>query len=104
MINTSNDAVLFNTTKLIFSISDPSNATASLRNTGYVDNASAINNNTNTGLVNTANATHSFQIMTYGNASDNFQGFYHELVFWASNQSSSRTGIQSNINSFYNIY
>jgi hypothetical protein len=38
------------------------------------------------------------------NATMFFNGIMQELIFYSSNQSSNRTGIETNINSFYNIY
>lgn len=45
------------------------------------------------------NSTADFQIGT-----GNYSGTIQELIFYTSDQSSNRTGIESNINSFYSIY
>ena len=93
-----------NTEKLIYMDTDADNATAANRNVAYVDNNGAIQANTNTAAISTNNATFDFEIMSLGNRVALFQGYYHELVIWDSSQSANRTGIQSNINSFYSIY
>ena len=73
-----------------------------------------VDNNTNTvihvnGVSNTTiNATpnvtnQNIRIIGYSD-SGAMQGDFQECIFYTSNQSSNRTGIESNINSFYNIY
>jgi hypothetical protein len=39
-----------------------------------------------------------------GNSVNYFNGYISELIIYTSDQSTNRTGIESNINSFYNIY
>lgn len=46
----------------------------------------------------------SFFIGTYSGASDTRNGNCQELIVWASDQSSNRTGITNNINGFYSAY
>ena len=57
-----------------------------------------------TGLVTpTANTTGILSLFSIGN-NFSFEGFYSELIFYPSDQSANRAGIESNINSNYNIY
>jgi hypothetical protein len=44
------------------------------------------------------------QIGANGSGQENWLGNIQELIFYTSNQSSNRTGIESNINNFYSIY
>lgn len=44
------------------------------------------------------------QIGANGAGQENWLGNIQELIFYTSNQSSNRTGIESNINNFYSIY
>jgi hypothetical protein len=99
-----NNSIAPNTLKAIYTNNDPGNATAANRHEAYVDNGSNISNNIATGIPSTANSTFDFEIMSVGNRVGLFQGYYNELVIWNTSQSSNRTGIQSNINSFYSIY
>jgi len=57
-------------------------------------------------LVAETNKISSNQIGKYHNQPENFnlQGGLKELIFWDSDQSSNRTGIETNINDFYSIY
>jgi hypothetical protein len=40
----------------------------------------------------------------YQNGGKSFKGKYNELIIWSGDQSSNRSGINSNINSYYSIY
>ena len=62
----------------------------------YVDGNQKINNATST-LV-----THTNVLIS--DDSLEFDGKYHELILWDSDQSSNRTNIETNINTFYDIY
>jgi hypothetical protein len=104
VIVASNNAITPNVLKAIYADNDPGNATRVNRHIAYIDNGSAIATNANTGTPSTANSTFNFEIMSLGNRIALFQGYYNELVIWNTSQSSNRTGIQSNINSFYTIY
>jgi hypothetical protein len=70
----------------------------------YVNNDVVSQNNTSTAAVSTANAAFNFGIMRVDLGPTQFTGFFHELVLWPTSQSSNRTGIQSNVNTFYSIY
>jgi hypothetical protein len=58
--------------------------------------------------VNTTGTTDNTSNILYLGASDtntqNYNGRTQELIFYTSNQNSNRTGIETNINSFYTIY
>lgn len=99
-----NNAMLPNKTTMSFVNVDLNNATLANRIMGYIDNGAVIATNTQNAIAQTGDATFDLQIGTLGNNVAPFHGFYYELVLWDSSQSANRTGIQSNINSFYNIY
>jgi hypothetical protein len=99
------DAITPNTLNLITQINDPSNATAASRNIGYVNNGSAIQANTSTNLANTGDALTNMRLGRLSNATTlPLLGNVSEIIIWNSNQSSNRTAIQNNINSYYGIY
>jgi hypothetical protein len=103
--NVSADAITPNTLNLITQINNPSNSTAANRNIGYVNNGTAIQNNASSLNVSTLNA---FTNMRLGRTSNStalpLLGNVSEVIIWNSNQSSNRTGIETNINSYYGIY
>lgn len=90
---------------LITNHNDPANSTASLRSSIYFNNNSAISNNTNTYTPNTTDAS----LLHLGSNSqapfeNYFDGAMSEIIIYNSNQSANRTGISTNINSYYSIY
>lgn len=93
-----------NTQNLILVEADVTNSTLNNRLNIYINNSSINQGNTSNGSVSTNNATQNLQLGAYGNNVWNMDGYYQELIFWASDQSSNRIGIQSNINSYYGIY
>lgn len=91
----SNNAVFDNTMKLINVTSDGSgntnqyvNSTAEGSLTGQT--WSPLNTNLNLGAL--------------GNSFSYFTGYTSELICYTTNQSANRTGIESNINTYYNVY
>jgi hypothetical protein len=106
--NTSNTAPLTaNNLFLINNELDNANATASLRSKMFVNNGSAISLNTLTNTPSTSDATYTFflGVAAGGGARYGFlDGGISEVLLFNSNQASNRTGISSNINSFYSIY
>ena len=67
----------------------------------YIDSSTQIVNNQNLGT----NAFNGLRIgAVRGSASLFFNGFIPEFIMWGSEQSSNRAGIESNINSYYNMY
>jgi hypothetical protein len=104
--NLSNDNA-FNAGSLnIFScIIDNGNSTVGIRSSIYVNNGAAINNNVFSNTPSTINATSNLRIgRQVSTTSLTMLGYISEIVLYNSNQSSNRTGIQSNINTFYVIY
>jgi hypothetical protein len=103
--NIASDVITPNTLNLITQINDPSNATAANRNIGYVNNASAIQSNISTTAPNTGDALTNMRLGRISNATTfPLLGNVSEIIIWNSNQSSNRTAIQDNINSYYGIY
>jgi hypothetical protein len=104
--NSSNDNFYFpNTLNLLSVLNDNGNATASLRSLLYANGANIqqINPLTNTPL--TTNASFNFTIGKRASNNDFYLlGYFSELIIYPSNQSSNRTGIETNINSYYGIY
>jgi hypothetical protein len=49
-------------------------------------------------------STQIFKIGQYGNISQYHNGELQEIVFFNNNQESNRTGIETNMNTFYNVY
>jgi len=84
---------------------DADNATAANRSELYTNGGTAVKNNTRTSSVSTSNSTAN---LTFGgianNAAYNLNGGFQEIIIYGSNQSSNRTGIENNINSYYSIY
>jgi hypothetical protein len=103
--NIASDVITPNTLNLITQINDPSNATAASRNIGYVNNGSAIQTNTSTNAASTGDALTNMRLGRLSNATTSpLLGNVSEIIIWNSNQSSNRTAIQDNINSYYGIY
>jgi len=65
-----------------------------------IDNNSLVTGNLGTGIANGVN----IGISGNDNSSAAFDGTMQELVFYNSDQSSNRSGIETNINDFYSIY
>lgn len=104
VINSTTTTISANSQYLNFIIGDPTNSTLNQRSLIYINNSGVNQNNSNSGTASTLDSTFNLQFGTYGNNSGNMNGHFQEVVFWNSNQSSNRTGIQSNINTYYGIY
>ena len=104
--NVSNDdACLPNVLGLFAFLYDNNNATAANRSFIHYNAGAAINNNTFTNPPNSGNSTYNLRMGRRANATDfNLIGYISEIVIYPTNQSSNRTAIQSNINTFYAIY
>jgi len=91
------------TLSLIF---DAGNATAADRLIARINGGLDLANNTRTFAPSTANSTNDFNLFNYFVPSSNFgfTGKYQELIFWDSDQSSNREGIETNQNTYYSIY
>ena len=102
---TSNNAIINNTLFLYAILWDLQNATTSNRSSIYINNGSAIKNNTSTATPSNANASYDLSIgsvLPTGNGV--FNGGISEIILYPSDQTTNRIGISSNINSFYSIY
>lgn len=97
------------TTNSLFLINDETdngNATALNRSKIYVNNGSALSLNVLTNTPSTADSTADLTIGSKsGGAKFNYyDGGISQLIIYNTDQSSNRSGISSNINSFYSIY
>jgi hypothetical protein len=107
-LNALNDAVNPNTVFLYSLFGDAGNATAAQRSGVAVNANSFTQNNIATLAASTANATHPLHLGVGRNAtgvlSIFFTGQMFEQIFYASDESSNRAAIETNINNFYSIY
>ena len=99
-----NSSVSFSTQKLVFISIDADNTSATDRLIFNINGGSNIKPNIQTTSPSSANATHNLQIGANGNNVDLGDCKHQELIIYSSDQSSNRTGIESNINSYYSIY
>jgi hypothetical protein len=79
-------------------------ASASSRSTIEKNNGSAVNNNAATGTASAGNAFRNMQIGQAGNGGSWLTGYISEIIIWNSGQQSNKSGIASNINSYFSIY
>jgi len=63
-----------------------------------------ISSSFSSGFSNLFNSTLDMELGSFNGGGSNFQGYMQEVVFYNSDQSSNRTGIETNINDFYSIY
>lgn len=88
---------------IISTLWDVDNATAASRLLGYFNgDAASWATNTNTFTPSTSNATNNMFIG--GTATFSHNGGIKEIIFFNTSQSSTRTAIRDNINTFYSIY
>jgi hypothetical protein len=105
--NTStSNTIVPNTLFMVNTEADPGNATASLRSKLYFNNSSVVTNNVYTNVASTSNATYNLNLgAAVGGSPYSFlNGGVSELIIYNSDQSTNRTGISTNINSYYSIY
>lgn len=93
-----NDFLTDSAQSLLIDLIDADNGTAADRSELYRDGGTAIKNNSLTGTVSTNNASFDLEIFK------NLSGKLQELIIYSNDQSSNRTGIETNINDFYSIY
>jgi hypothetical protein len=93
-----------NTQYLLFVDVDADNATAANRSSIYIDSGTAIKNNTSTASPSASDATFDLSIGSAGDNILNNNGKTQEIILYPSDQSSNRTAIETNINTFYSIY
>jgi hypothetical protein len=103
--STANNTIANNTFIWMAEI-DADNATASNRSKIYLNAGSAIQNNTETGGQITANAGSILMISRYTSDSSGgeLNGSIKEIIIWDTDQSTIRTDIRNNLNTFYSIY
>lgn len=102
--NLVNDKFLPNRQNLFSYRINLNNATAANRAILNVNGGTDVAGNTNTGAVDTNTPTTNMILGKTANLNSGWVGYIQELIIYFSNQSSSRTGIESNINSYYSIY
>ena len=95
---TANNAIDNDTQFIVIDLIDGDNSTAADRSELYIDGGVAIKNNTDLNTPAVTNATDDMLIF------NKLQGTLTELLIFDGDQSSNRTGIEENINDYYNIY
>jgi hypothetical protein len=97
-----------NTQFLHYLLGKPDNSTLSERSTIATNSGSLTNANTSIGVSASGNPNHPLVFGMSRNASNTPQfylaGAIQEQIFYNSDQSSNRTAIETNINSYYGIY
>jgi hypothetical protein len=103
--NYSNDNPLINSEHfLIFGFTDADNSIPENRSENYINNGVAIKNNAGTALPTTNNASNNLGIGSVGTSANFLNGGIKELIIYNSDKRGDRTGMQTNINTFYSIY
>jgi hypothetical protein len=94
-----------NQLNLVTNLLDNSAPTASLRNSLYYNGGNLVQNNTSTAAGSTGNASNNMRMGRISNGTTfTMLGYMSEVIIYPSDQSSNRTGIETNINSYYGIY
>jgi hypothetical protein len=85
---------------------DPGNATANQRGIVYYNSTTTLQNNTSTLTPSTSPASANLTIGRRAavDGTEYLNGYISEIIIYNSDQSSNRTGIETNINSYYGIY
>lgn len=104
VIQTVADKITPNTQTLVTTLFDADNATAANRGLQAINGSATFGTNTQTRTPTTSNAAYDFQIGAGGNNSFTLTGYYQELVIYLSDQSTNRSGIETNINDYFNAY
>jgi hypothetical protein len=86
---------------LYIDLIDADNAIVGDRSLHYINSGSVSKNNVRTPNPTSSNATNNFSI---SNSSFRLVGNAQEIIIYPSDQSTNRTGIETNINDFYSIY
>jgi hypothetical protein len=95
------NAITPNAQAMIFANFDADNATAANRLKMAVNGGSLFGSNT---LTNAPSGNNSLTDLRIGAGGVGFVGYKQEVVIYPSDQSSNRTGIEQNINAFYQMY
>jgi hypothetical protein len=101
---TSNNVVNTSNTYIYFNHFDSDNVTAVNRSEIYINNGSAIKNNTYTLSVSSSNASFNMNIGGNNNLIECINGSIKEIIFYDNNKLNDRTNIITNINTHYGIY
>ena len=101
---TASSYVATNTQYLISFYSNTSAATASARSTIEKNNGNAVTNNAATGTASTSDASRNIQLGQAANGGSFLNGYIQEFVIWNLGQTSNKTGIATNVNTYYSIY
>ncbi len=104
VIQTVADKITPNTQTLVTTLFDADNATAANRGLQAINGSATFGTNTQTRTPTTNNAAYNFQIGAGGNNSFTLTGYFQEMIIYLSDQSSNRSGIETNINSYFSIY
>ena len=99
-----NDVITPNQNNLIFSNIDADNVILANRAEYYINNGVIINNNTKNGVATLNNASNNMFLGRLPDGTFTMEGTFSEAVFWDSDQSANRAGIQNNINTYFSIY
>jgi hypothetical protein len=85
---------------------DPGNATADQRGIVYYNSTTTLQNNTSTLTPSTSPSSANLTIGRRAavDGTEHLNGYISEIIIYNSDQSSNRTGIETNINSYYGIY
>lgn len=104
-LDSANNFYSADTLALLSNLLDNSTATAGNRNILYRNGTNEQKNNTFSATASTSNASLN---MTLGRRAtgtgNNLNGFVSELIFYPTDQSSNRTGIETNINNYYGLW
>ena len=101
-----NNIATANQQLLVYNEFNADSATLNDRAISGVDGASAVGANTRSGTPTASDASHDMQIGNQGGSLSAvaFKGAMREVIFYSSDQSTNRSGIETNINDFYSIY
>jgi hypothetical protein len=92
------------TLALITNLLNNSTGTAADRNILYYNGANEQKLNTSTGLASALNASFNFRLGRRASGTDfNLNGFVSELILYPTDQTSNRTGIETNIINFFGL-
>lgn len=104
-LNAPNNYFTTDTLRLLSNLLDNSTATAADRNSLYRNGSNEQKLNISTQSASTLNASFNLRIGAPASAGGNtLIGYVSELVLYPTNQSSTRTGIETNINNYYGLW
>lgn len=105
-VNTPQNFFTSDTLALLTNLLDNSTATAGNRNILYRNGANEQKLNVNTSAASTANATDNMALAISSNlvTTTTLNGYVSEIVLYPTDQTSNRTGIETNINNYYGLY